>query len=255
MKKTVLITGASSGIGEACAKIYAQSGYDLVITGRRRESIEALAKELEEKHGISVRTAVFDIRCRKSCEEFTKELTEDGIVPDIFVNNAGLARGKDPIQEGSIDDWEEMIDTNVKGLLYVSRGILNAMYTKGTGHVINIGSIAGYQVYPGGNVYNATKFAVRALSDAMNLDLINSKIRVTCIEPGAANTEFSIVRFHGNSEMADDVYKGYTPLTASDIAQIIYFVTGLPEHINIQHLLVTPTAQRSSAYVNKSGLN
>lgn len=167
MKKTVLITGASSGIGEACARIYAQSGYDLVITGRRRESIEALAKELEEKHGISVRTAVFDIRCRKSCEEFTKELTEDGIVPDIFVNNAGLARGKDPIQEGSIDDWEEMIDTNVKGLLYVSRGILNAMYTKGTGHVINIGSIAGYQVYPGGNVYNATKFAVRALSDAM----------------------------------------------------------------------------------------
>ncbi len=227
MKKTVLITGASSGIGEACARIYAQSGYDLVITGRRRESIEALAKELEEKHGISVRTAVFDVWCRKSCEEFTKELTEDGIVPDIFVNNAGLARGKNPIQEGSIDDWEEMIDTNVKGLLYVSRGILNAMYTKGTGHVINIGSIAGYQVYPGGNVYNATKFAVRALSDAMNLDLINSKIRVTCIEPGAANTEFSIVRFHGNSEMADDVYKGYTPLTASDIAQIIYFVTGI----------------------------
>jgi len=255
MNKTALITGASSGIGKACAEIYAQNGYDLVITGRRKDAIETLATELNEKYKINVKTAIFDIRCRKSCEDFTNSLESEGIVPDIFINNAGLARGKEPIQEGSVDDWEEMIDTNVKGLLFVSRGILNAMYKKGTGHVINIGSIAGYQVYPGGNVYNATKFAVRALSDAMNLDLIDSKIRVTCIEPGAANTEFSIVRFHGNTEMADAVYKGYTPLVAQDIAQIIYFVTSLPEHINVQHLLVTPTAQRSAAYVNKSGLN
>ncbi|MDE7168812.1 MAG: SDR family NAD(P)-dependent oxidoreductase, partial [Mucispirillum sp.] len=190
-------------------------------------------------------------RDRAETEKFGASLRENALTPFIFINNAGLARGLEPIQDGNVDFWEEMIDTNVKGFLYAARAILPMMIEKNEGHVVNIGSIAGSQVYPGGNVYNATKHAVRALSQAMNMDLLKTDIRVSSIEPGAVETEFSLVRFDGDAERAGDVYKGFEPLHAEDIANIIFFITSLPPHINIQNLMVTPTAQRSAAMFNR----
>ena len=184
--------------------------------------------------------------------EFGQELKNNNLTPYIFINNAGLAKGISALQDGNIDDWEEMIDTNIKGFLYTARAVLPLMIKKNTGTVINLGSVAGSQVYPGGNVYNATKHAVRALNQAMNMDLLKTNIRISTIEPGAVETEFSLVRFNGDKEKADNVYKGFLPLTASDIADIIYFMTTLPEHVNIQNLLVTPTAQRSATLFNRN---
>ena len=249
--KLVLITGATSGIGRACAEIYAQNGANLVITGRRDNRLAKIQSELENKYNVIVTPYCFDVRDREAVEAFGNELKNKHLIPYIFINNAGLAKGISAIQDSNIDDWEDMIDTNIKGFLYMARAVLPLMIEKNTGTVINLGSIAGSQVYPGGNVYNATKYAVRALNQAMNIDMLKTNIRISTIEPGAVETEFSLVRFNGDKEKADNVYKGFKPLTASDIADIIYFMTTLPEHINIHNLLVTPTAQRSATLFNR----
>lgn len=243
--KLVLITGASSGIGKACAEIYAKNGANLILVARRGEKLKELAKELEDKYSVKIHNYIFDVRNHEDVISFSKDLENSNLIPDVFINNAGLARGQDPIYVGNIEDWDTMIDTNIKGLLYMCRGVIPLMMSKNEGSIINLGSIAGRQVYAGGNVYNATKYAVRAISEATNIDLLNTNIRVCNIEPGAVETEFSIVRFNNDKEKADNVYKGFKPLVAEDIANIIYFVTSLPPHVNVQHLLVTPTAQRS----------
>jgi 3-hydroxy acid dehydrogenase/malonic semialdehyde reductase len=243
--KWALITGATSGFGKATAELFARSGCNVIVTGRRKEKLEALHHILEEKYEIKVLPYCFDVRDMNMCVEMANDLAVREIVPDILVNNAGLASGKDRIQEGLISDWEKMIDTNIKGLLYITRAILPMMIIRNEGHIINLGSTAGHLVYPEGNVYNATKFAVRALNEAINLDLAGTMIRCCSIDPGAAETEFSKVRFHGDEEKAAQVYEGYQPLKAEDIADIIYYVVTTPPHVNITNLVVYPTAQRS----------
>lgn len=250
--KLVVITGATSGIGKACAYLYAKHGANIVITGRRAERLSEITSDIENKYGVHVHPYCFDITDRQACEKFGITLKENNLFPYFFINNAGLAKGLSPIQDGSIDDWEEMIDTNIKGFLFAAKAILPLMIEKNEGCIINLGSIAGSQVYPGGNVYNATKYAVRALSQAMNMDLLKTNIRVSSIEPGAVETEFSLVRFNQDKEKADNVYKGFKPLTAEDIADIIFFMTTVSENINIQHLIVTPTAQRSATLFNRN---
>lgn len=250
--KTVLVSGASSGIGEASARIYAKNGANLILTARRKDRLEKLKNQLENEYKIKADIFTFDVRDKNAVFDFAKQLDEKNLIPDIFLNNAGLAKGMDPIYEGNTDDWDMMIDTNIKGFLYMARGVIPLMVKKNTGHIVNLGSIAGHQVYPQGNVYNSTKFAIRALTQATNIDLLKTNIRVSVIEPGAVETEFSEVRFDGDKTKTENVYKGYKPLTAEDIAEIIYFMTSLPEHINIQNLLVTPTAQRSVNFVNRS---
>lgn len=243
--KLVLITGASAGIGEACARAFASYGANLVLLARRAERLAELKRELEGEHGISVRTSVLDVRDRAGVLAMARELELDGAVPDVLINNAGLARGFHRIHEGEFEDWDEMIDTNVKGLLNVSRAILPLMVERDRGHVVNIGSTAGHWVYPKGNVYNATKFAERALSQAMNVDLVDTSIKVSSVDPGFTETEFSLVRFRGEAERAKAVYAGFQPLTAEDIADAIVYVVNTPDHVNIQQLLITPTAQRN----------
>lgn len=251
LHKTVVITGATSGIGKACAYIYAKNGANIVITGRRSERLAEIKSDIESKYNVEVYPYCFDVCDRDAVEDFGLSLKENNLTPYVFINNAGLAKGLSSIQEGNIDDWEEMIDTNIKGFLFTAKAILPLMIEKNEGTVINLGSIAGSQVYPNGNVYNATKHAVRALSQAMNLDMLKTNIRISSIEPGAVETEFSLVRFNQDKEKAANVYKGFKPLSAEDIAYIIYFMTTLDEHINIQHLLVTPTAQRSATHFNR----
>ena len=243
--KTAFITGASSGIGKECAKIYAKNGVNLILTARRFEKLEELKKELEI-FNVTVDIYELDVKERDSVNKLIESLNK---TPFILINNAGLASGLNKIQDGDFEDWDAMIDTNLKGLLNVSRFMIPKMIKENKGHIINIGSIAGHQVYQNGNVYNATKFAVNALNQAMNLDLNGTNIRVTSIDPGAVETEFSIVRFHGDVNKANNVYKGFTPLKPEDIANIIYFVTTLDEHINIQNILVTPTAQDRKSVV------
>lgn len=243
--KWALITGATSGIGKATADLLAKNGCNIIITGRRADKLEATHHIIEEKYGIKVLSYCFDVRNLNQCAELANDLSEREIVPDILINNAGLASGKSKIQEGLIADWEKMIDTNIKGLLYITRCILPAMIDKNEGHVINIGSTAGHTVYPEGNVYNATKFAVKALNEAINLDLAGTNVRCCSIDPGAAETEFSVVRFHGDEEKAKKVYKGYTPLAAEDIADAILYVLQTLPHVNITNLVMYPTAQRS----------
>ncbi len=245
--KTVFITGASSGIGKECAKIYARNGINLILTARRFEKLEELKKELSV-FNVNIDIYELDVKERDSVKKLIESLN---ITPHILINNAGLASGLSKMQDGDFEDWDAMIDTNLKGLLNVSRFMIPKMIKENKGHIINIGSIAGHQVYQNGNVYNATKFAVNALNQAMNLDLNGTNIRVSSIDPGAVETEFSIVRFHGDIEKANNVYKGFTPLKPEDIANIIYFVTTLDEHINIQNILVTPTAQRNITTIHK----
>lgn len=245
--KTVFITGASSGIGKECAKIYAKNGVNLILTARRFEKLEELKKELSV-FNVNIDIYELDVKERDSVKKLIESLN---ITPHILINNAGLASGLSKMQDGDFEDWDAMIDTNLKGLLNVSRFMIPKMIKENKGHIINIGSIAGHQVYQNGNVYNATKFAVNALNQAMNLDLNGTNIRVSAIDPGAVETEFSIVRFHGDIEKANNVYKGFTPLKPEDIANIIYFVTTLDEHINIQNILVTPTAQRNVTTIHK----
>ena len=249
--KTVLITGASSGIGEASARAFATLGANLILCARREKRLSALKAELEENDGISVRTKALDVRNREDVEAFASELEADGTIPDVLLNNAGKALGLHLLHEGLVEDWEEMLETNVNGLLYVSRAILPAMVKRNSGHVVNIGSVAGHQVYQKGAVYNASKFAVKAVNEGMSLDLLGTRIRVTSIDPGLVETEFSEVRFHGDKDRAEAVYEGYKPLTAEDIADIITYVVNVPEHVNILDLIVLPTAQRSAHMVHK----
>lgn len=252
MSKIVLITGATSGIGKACAKVYAENQYHLIITGRRAEKLTALKEELEKEYAVKVMTLVFDVRERASVERELAALPENWKKVDILINNAGLSQGLDSIQNGSFDDWDTMIDTNVKGLLYVSKIVSNWMIAQKSGHIINIGSIAGKEVYANGNVYCASKHAVDALNKAMRIDLLPHGIKVTGIHPGAVETEFSIVRFHGDEAKAAKVYEGYEPLVAQDIAETIFFTTSRPAHVNINDLVIMPTAQASAFYWNKN---
>jgi serine 3-dehydrogenase len=241
----VLITGASAGIGEACAERFADDGADLVLWARRGDRLAALSEALTGGHEISVRTATVDVRDRELVAREAAALVGEGLVPDVIVNNAGLASGLDVLQEGDYADWDRMIDTNVKGLLNVTRELLPHMVARGTGHVINIGSTAGHQVYPKGNVYNATKFAVRALTEGMNLDVAGTKVRVSSVDPGFVHTEFSHVRFHGDGERAERVYDGFDPLTAEDVADCVHFAATRPPHVNVLDMVVLPTAQRN----------
>lgn len=252
MSKIVLITGATSGIGKACAKVYAQNQYHLIITGRRAKKLAILKEELEKEYAVKVMTLVFDVRERASVEKQLTSLPEDWKQVDILINNAGLSQGLDPIQNGSFDDWDTMIDTNVKGLLYVSKIVSNWMIQQKKGHIVNIGSIAGKEVYANGNVYCASKHAVDALNKAMRIDLLPHGIKVTGIHPGAVETEFSIVRFHGDEAKAKKIYEGYEPLVAQDIAETIFFTTSRPTHVNINDLVIMPTAQASAFYWNKN---
>jgi serine 3-dehydrogenase len=249
--KTVLVTGASSGIGAASARSFASFGADLILCARREDRLQSLKEELERDHGVHIRVRALDVRHRSEVEGFVGELEAEKVVPDVLLNNAGKALGLHLLHEGLVEDWEEMIDTNVKGLLYMSRSILPLMVKRNSGHVVNIGSIAGHQVYQKGAVYNASKFAVRALNEGMALDLLGTRIKVTSIDPGLVETEFSQVRFHGDAERAGSVYQGYQPLRAEDIADIITFVVNTPDHVNILDLVVFPTAQRSASMVHK----
>ena len=245
MNKTVLITGATAGIGLAIAESFAKQGDRLILTGRRAERLQ----ELRDNLPASVLPLNFDIRNLDEVQRAIQSLPESWRDIDILINNAGLASGKDSIQSGQIEDWDKMIDTNVKGLLYLSREIMPGMVRKKKGHIINIGSIAGKQVYPGGGVYCATKFAVDALSQAMRIDLLPYGVKVTNVAPGAVETEFSMVRFKGDKEKADKVYQGYTPLTAEDIADIVMYVANQPAHVTINEIVVTATAQANSHYL------
>lgn len=243
MAKWALITGASSGIGWATAEALADLGYNLFITGRRVERLQTLEDSLRLKHSkIEIKKATFDISDRYSVSEFLKAHYGDLASIDVLVNNAGLAKGVEKMQEARIDDWEEMIDTNIKGLLYMTRGVVEHMTRKSAGHIVNLGSVAGRWTYAGGGVYCATKFAVRALSEGLRMDLLGTQVRVTNIEPGMVNTEFSTVRL-GDKEKADKVYEGMTPLSAQDIAETIAWCVARPAHVNIQELVIYPTDQ------------
>jgi 3-hydroxy acid dehydrogenase / malonic semialdehyde reductase len=250
--KTALITGATSGIGEACAKVLAASGYHLILTGRRREKLEELARQLQTANGINVHISSFDVRHQQEVEAALKELPSNMFTPDVLINNAGLAAGLGPLHEGKIEHWERMIDTNVKGLLYVSRIIANRMIEAGKGHIINIASIAGKETYANGNVYCATKHAVDSLSKSMRIELLPFGIKVSNIAPGMVETEFSIVRFDGDTERASKVYQGLQALTGEDIAEVIRWIVSLPEHVNINDIVITPKAQANATHVKRS---
>ncbi len=252
MKRKALITGASAGIGEATSRTLAREGFDLILTARREERLEALEKELTSSFGIKVRTHVLDVRDREAVAAFTASLENRRI--DILVNNAGLAAGLSALHEGSADDWEQMIDTNIKGLLYITRGIAPLMVKQGSGHIINIGSIAGREVYPSGNVYCATKHAVHALSEGLRKELYDKGIKVTNIAPGLVETEFSMVRFKGDGNLASKVYADMEPLTAQDIADCILFCVTRPAHVNIADMLVLAADQAASTMVNRRGI-
>jgi NADP-dependent 3-hydroxy acid dehydrogenase YdfG len=243
MKKIVLITGATAGFGRATAIKFAENGYNIIITGRRKERLDELDRELTKNGKIKVLSLNFDVRSLKDVTEALGNLPPEWKNIDILVNNAGLAAGFNHIDSGNIDDWERMIDTNIKGLLYVTRIVAPVMASRGKGHIINLGSIAGKEAYEYGNVYCATKSAVDSLSKGMRIDLLKNNIKVTNIAPGMAETEFSMVRFRGDKERADAVYKGIKALTAEDVADVIFFCASLPEHVCINDLVITPTQQ------------
>ena len=249
MKKIVMITGATAGFGKAAAHEFAKNGYDLIITGRRAERLTTLAEELAKAYGAEVFTLNFDVRKNSEVQKSINGLPAKWQHIDVLVNNAGLASGFGPIQNGDIEDWEKMIDTNVKGLLYVTRVVAPMMIANKKGHIINIGSTAGKEAYLNGNVYCATKFAVDALTKSMRIDLLPHGIRVTSVCPGMAETEFSLVRFHGDAEKAKNVYNGLVPLSAQDIAEVIYFVASRPANVNIADIVVTPLAQANTSNI------
>jgi NADP-dependent 3-hydroxy acid dehydrogenase YdfG len=249
--KIALVTGATAGIGEACANIYAENGFNLIITGRREERLKQLKEKLESKFKVEVITLTFDVRDKSAVNECLNGLSANFKKVDVLINNAGLSQGMDAFQNADLNDWETMIDTNIKGLLYVSKIVSAWMIENKKGHIVNLGSIAGKEVYANGNVYCATKHAVDALSKAMRIDLLPHKIKVTAIHPGAVETEFSEVRFHGDKEKAKKVYEGYQPLLAKDIAETIFFTTSRPAHVNINDLVIMPTVQASAFYWNK----
>ena len=249
--KLALVTGASAGIGAACARRFAADGANLVLWARRLDRLESLARDLARAHPVKVRATQVDVRDRAAVQRAAKDLVKDGLVPDILLNNAGLAAGLSRIQEGSYEDWDRMIDTNVKGLLQVTRELLPHMIARGRGHVINIGSTAGHQTYQKGNVYNATKFAVKALTEAINLDLAGTPLKCSSVDPGFVETEFSLVRLHGDAAAAKAVYQGFTPLSGDDVADVVAYVANLPDHVNILDLVVLPAAQRNVFTVDR----
>lgn len=251
MKKIILITGATSGIGKASAERFAKAGYKIIITGRRLERLTLLKEYLIEKYNTEVLILNFDVRENIEVENAIKTIPENWKNIDILVNNAGLAVGLNNIFEGVIEDWERMIDTNLKGLLYVSRSVLPLMIERKSGHVFNIGSIAGKETYPFGNVYCATKHGVDSLTKAMRIEMVQYGIKVTQIAPGAIETEFSNVRFKGDDDRAKSVYKGFVPLKPEDVADIIFYTAELPKHININDLVLMPTAQASATIFHK----
>ncbi len=251
MNKIAFITGASAGIGEATAHILASNGYDLILNARRKDRIEKLAIDLKNQFGVNCHCLVFDVRLHTEVKNAIESLPLEWQNIDVLVNNAGLASGLAPIYDGDLNDWEAMIDTNVKGLLYVSKYILPILKNKGSGHVINIGSIAGKEVYANGNVYCATKHAVDALSKGMRIELASFGVKVTAIHPGAVETEFSIVRFHGDEEKAKKVYEGFENLVAADIAEAIWFCLNRPFRVNINELIIMPTAQPVASIINR----
>lgn len=251
MSKTILVTGATSGFGKAIAERFAANGYTVCITGRREERLAEVKKQLEEMYNCKVITLLFDVRDRSQVEEAINELTAKVNAIDILVNNAGLAAGLGSIEDGNIDDWETMIDTNLKGLLYVTRMVAPVMTRQASGHIFNIGSTAAKTVYKNGNVYCATKFAVDALNQAMRIDMLNYGIKVTGIHPGMAETEFSLVRFKGDEDRAKNVYADINPLRAEDIADIVWYCATLPPHVCINDLTVTCLNQATSYYTIK----
>ncbi|UAY54412.1 SDR family NAD(P)-dependent oxidoreductase [Arachidicoccus terrestris] len=252
-KRIILVTGASSGFGRAIALRFAAGGWDIIITGRRAERLSELKGQIEADYGVDVLPLCFDVQDRKAVNEQLANLPAEWQEIDVLVNNAGLALGRANFDEADIDDWETMIDTNIKGLLYVSRGVLPYFEKKGKGHIVNIGSTAAKDVYPMGNVYCATKSAVEAISKAQRIDLLSKKIKVTAIHPGAAETEFSLVRLKGNQAESDKVYAGYHALEARDIADITYYVANQPAHVCINDLVVTCTAQANGLFTYKEG--
>jgi NADP-dependent 3-hydroxy acid dehydrogenase YdfG len=250
MSKIILITGASSGFGKAIATKFAAGGWNVIITGRRKEKLDALAKALEANYGIKTLSLIFDVQDKKAVFDNLQNLPTEWQAINILVNNAGLALGRDSFENANLEDWETMIDTNVKGLLYASKAVL-PMLIKEKGHIINIGSTAGKEVYKDGNVYCASKHAVDAISKAQRIDLLQYQIKVTAIHPGAADTEFSVVRFKGDAEKANAVYTGYTPLMAEDIADTVWYVANTPAHVCINDLVITCVAQANSIYLQK----
>ena len=251
MEKIVLITGVTSGIGQACARRFAQNGYNVIITARRADRLEAIRHDLE-RYGAKVMTLVFDVRDAAAATAAVTSLTDEWKQIDILVNNAGLALGLDKEYEGNPEDWETMIDTNIKGLLTMTRLVVPAMVERNEGHVINIGSVAGDAAYAGGNVYCATKAAVKAITDGLRIDLAHTAVRVTNVKPGLVETNFSNVRFHGDTERADNVYKGITPLTGDDIADVVYYAASAPKHVQIAEVLVLATHQANGSVIYRN---
>jgi 3-hydroxy acid dehydrogenase / malonic semialdehyde reductase len=248
---TVLVTGASSGIGSACAVRFAEHGARLILAARRKDKIDRIAADIRQKYEVEILTIQIDVRDQKKVAEAIDALTNDWSAIDILINNAGLSRGLDKIHEGSLEDWEEMIDTNVKGLLYVSKAVIPGMVRRGNGTVINIGSIAGREVYQRGNVYCATKHAVDALTKGMRLDLVDTPVRICTVDPGLVETEFSIVRFRGDESRARKVYQNLTPLIPEDVADAVYFAASRPPHVQIAEIIILPTDQASATVVHR----
>ncbi len=251
MNKTILITGATSGIGKATAFKFAENNFDIIITGRRKNRLELLSSEIADKYKVKVLPLCFDIRNKVEVEASISSLDSNWSKIAILVNNAGLALGLNPVQDGDTDDWDTMIDTNLKGLLYMSKAVSKLMIENGRGHIINMGSVAGKEAYANGNVYSATKYAVDGLTKGMRLDLFKYGIKVSQVAPGAVETEFSNVRFKGDDERADNVYNGYKPLTGEDIADAIFYMANVPDHVNINDLLIMPVAQANTTTFSK----
>jgi serine 3-dehydrogenase len=248
----VCITGASSGIGKACAELFAREGSRLLLSARRIERVERLAETLRAAHGVEILTHRLDVRTQAEVERQFRQMDSTWQEVDILVNNAGLARGFAPVQDGDISDWEEMIDTNIKGLLYVTRALLPGMVRRKRGQIINLGSIAGHQVYPNGNVYCATKFAVGAITQGLKMDLLGTGVRVAAVSPGLVNTEFSEVRFHGDTVRAAQTYARTRPLTAEDVAETVVWVASRPPHVDVTEVVIMPTDQASVYHVHRS---
>jgi 3-hydroxy acid dehydrogenase / malonic semialdehyde reductase len=249
--KIVFITGASSGIGEACAASFAKKGAKLMLAARRDTRLKLLAGTLKKKYGTECKIIKLDVRMKNEVAKAISSLPEKWKDIDVLVNNAGLSRGLDKLHEGKLQDWEEMIDTNVKGLLYVSRAVIPFMTAKNSGHIINIGSIAGHEVYPRGNVYSATKHAVDAITKGMRIDLVDTNIRVTTIDPGMVETEFSVIRFRGDSNKAKSVYKGIKPLTPADVADAVVYSAARPLNVVVAEMILLPSKQASSMVVHR----
>lgn len=249
-KKIALITGATSGIGEGCARRFAQGGYNLILTGRNADKLNSMKKELEAE-GTQVLALSFDVRNREAAKKAVDFIPAEWKNIDVLVNNAGLARGLEPEYEGDFDDWDQMIDTNIKGLLTMTRLIVPGMVERNHGHVINIGSVAGDAAYAGGNVYCATKSAVKAITDGLRIDVAHTKVRVTNIKPGLVETNFSNIRFHGDNQRADNVYKGIEPLNGDDIADVVFYAASAPEHVQIAEVLVLATHQANGTVIHR----